>query len=189
MSNEEQKDLPKGVVLKEHSYDGIQEYDQRLPRWWLLTLYGAIIFSAVFFMIDKYYSGSESSSERVESELRQINAIRLASSIDVSDNEMYWEMSQISTFTESGEKLFQSTCSACHGANLEGGIGFNLVDGEWIHGAAPSEIYQTIYDGVPNTGMQAWGTTLGQKRITEIVAFILSKNDETSMRASAAQEQ
>lgn len=188
MSNEKPEDLPQGITLKEHSYDGIQEYDQRLPRWWLLTLYGAIIFSAGYFLIFKYNSRVPSSAEKVEAQMKQIEAVRLANSIDVSDNEMFWEMSRINTFVDAGEKSFQATCTACHGANLEGGIGFNLVDAEWVHGASPSAIYDTIYHGVPDKGMQAWGTTLGQKRITEIVAYILSKNDETALRAIAESE-
>ena len=36
--------------LIEHSYDGIQEYDNPMPRWWLLTFAGTIIFSAIYLM-------------------------------------------------------------------------------------------------------------------------------------------
>ncbi len=177
--------LPEGVVLKEHSYDGIHEYDQKLPRWWLLTLYGAIIFSGLYWMVTYHYEGSKTPTERVDDRLAEIAAIRLANSIDVTDNALFWEMSESPQFVSAGEATYKSICITCHGANLEGGIGFNLVDGEWVHGAQPSSIYNTVYNGVPNTGMQAWGSQLGQKRITEVVAYVLSKNDRSVMEAAA----
>jgi len=186
MSDVKQEDLPEGVVLKEHTYDGIQEYDQRLPRWWLITLYGAIIFSVFYWLVNQFYFESKSGAEQVEAEMAKIEAARLANSIDVTDNEMFWSMSKNAAFVTAGEKTFQATCTACHGANLQGGIGFNLVDGEWVHGAQPSDIYRTIAEGVPDKGMQAWENQLGQKRIAETVAYILSKNEEAAMRELAA---
>ena len=55
------------------------------------------------------------------------------------------------------------------------------MDGEWVHGSRPSEIYVSIDKGFQDKGMQAWGPVLGQKRITEVVAYILSKNDKEQM--------
>jgi len=179
------EELPSGVILKEHSYDGIREYDQRLPRWWLITLYGAIIFSGLYWFANYYYAESMSPEERVQARLDEINTIRLANSIDVTDNTLFWEMSENPGFVNAGAQTYAANCTPCHGANLEGGIGFNLTDGEWVHGAQPASIYQTIYDGVPEKGMQAWGGLLGQKRIAETVAFILSKNDRAAMQAAA----
>lgn len=187
--NEEEKDylkeeLPKGVIIKEHSYDGIHEYDQRLPKWWLLTLYGAIAFAALYwFIMDvKDFEGRE--NRQIDAQMAAIQALKLANSIDVTNDSLFWEMSGNSDFVSAGEATFQANCVACHGAKLEGGIGFNLVDAEWVHGAKPSEIYVTVSAGVPDKGMQAWENQLGQKKIVEVVAYILNKNDRATMEAA-----
>ena len=68
-----------------------------------------------------------------------------------------------------------------------GGIGFNLVDAEWIYGSRPSQIYANIDGGIDGTGMQSFRTILGQKRITEVVAYVLSKNDK-ALRTSNVED-
>ena len=57
-------------------------------------------------------------------------------------------------------------------------IGPNLTDTKWIHGGKPSEAYDTITKGVLSKGMPAWGPVLGQKRITEAIAYIYSLHRE-----------
>lgn len=171
--------LPDGVVLKEHSYDGIREYDQRLPRWWMITLLGAILFAIVYWTVydpDAAYVGDE--KEQLEARLAEIKAAKLANSIDVTNDTLFWEMADSEQFIVAGKETYNANCAACHGTDLQGGIGFNLVDSEWVHGSQPSAIYTTIYDGVPEKGMQAWGSLLGQKRIAEVVAYVLEQNPD-----------
>lgn len=173
----DKEELPEGVVLKEHSYDGIREYDQQLPRWWMITLLGAILFSIIYWTVydpDAEYTGDD--KEQLETRLADIEAAKLANSIDVTNDALFWEMSDSEQFLLAGQDTYSANCATCHGTELQGGIGFNLVDAEWVHGANPSDIYTTIYDGVPDKGMQAWGSLLGQKRIAEVVAYVLSQN-------------
>jgi cytochrome c oxidase cbb3-type subunit 3 len=171
-----QEDLPEGVVLRDHVVDGIQEYDQSMPFWWLCILFSMIAFSIVYWLVlnDRSFSGG--SHTRVDHQLKELQAKRLASSIDVSNDDLFWEMSQTPSFVSAGQATFEANCIQCHGKDLKGGIGFNLVDSEWVHGGNPSEIYVTITNGVPSKGMPAWGSTLGQKRVTEVIAYVLSKN-------------
>jgi cytochrome c oxidase cbb3-type subunit 3 len=180
-----QEDLPEGVILRDHVVDGIQEYDQRLPFWWLCILLGMIAFSIVFWLVldDRSYVGGQ--HNQLDAKLAAIETIKLANSIDVSNDDLFWEMSSNSTFVSAGQKTYEANCVACHGKELEGGIGFSLVDAEWIHGANPAQIYVTIDQGIPAKGMQAWGSILGQKRITEVVAYVLSKNPD--LKAANAQ--
>lgn len=180
-----QEDLPHGVILRDHVVDGIQEYDQRLPFWWLCILFSMIAFSIVYWLVldDRSFEGAR--DNQLEVKLAEIDTKRLANSIDVSNDDLFWDMSDNPTFVSAGQATFESYCVACHGKELQGGIGFNLVDAEWVHGGKPSEIYVTIDKGVPAKGMQAWGPTLGQKRITEVIAYVLSKNPD--LKAANAQ--
>ena len=171
-----QEDLPEGVVLRDHVVDGIQEYDQRLPMWWLIILFSVIAFSIVYWVVidDRSFEGSV--DRALEEKLDVIATKRLASSIDVTNNALFWEMSDNKEFVTAGQATFEANCVACHGKDLQGGIGFNLVDDEWVHGSTPAEIYVSVSQGFPEKGMQKWEPLLGQKRVAEVVAYVLSKN-------------
>ena len=184
-----QEDLPEGVILRDHVVDGIQEYDQRLPFWWLCILFGVIGFSIVYWLVidDRTFSGAE--DNQLDARLAAIEATRLANSIDVSNDDLFWDMSTNASIVSAGKKSFEAQCATCHGKDLMGGIGFNLVDEEWVHGSRASRIYANIDGGITGTGMQSFRTALGQKRITEVVAYILSKNDRELMLKAAESSQ
>jgi len=171
-----QEDLPEGVILRDHVVDGIQEYDQRLPMWWLIILFGVIGFSIVYWVVidDRRFEGGFDPA--LEDKLAEIATKRLASSIDVTNDALFWEMASNPTFVSAGEETYIANCVACHGTDLQGGIGFNLVDEDWVHGSNPNEIYVSVANGFPDKGMQQWEPLLGQKRIAEVVAYVLSKN-------------
>jgi mono/diheme cytochrome c family protein len=75
-----------------------------------------------------------------------------------------------------GEGVFTQFCVACHGPNLQGGIGPNLLDDEWIHGGTAADIMRTITNGVPEKGMVAWGPVLGTEGVSNVAAYVISKN-------------
>lgn len=173
-----EEDLPEGVILRDHVVDGIREYDQRLPMWWLIILFGVIGFSIIYWIVldDRSFKGGVDPA--LEVKLAEIETKKLASSIDVTNDSLFWEMADNPAFVSAGKETYLSNCIACHGEDLQGGIGFNLVDDEWIHGRKPSEIYVSVSEGFLQKGMQPWEPILGQKRIAEVVAFLLSKNPE-----------
>ena len=74
-----------------------------------------------------------------------------------------------------GESLYQSICAGCHKKDLTGETGFNLIDGEWIHGGQAIDIYQNITNGFAEQGMPAFGAVLSAEQRESIVAYILSK--------------
>lgn len=161
--------------LRHHTYDGIQEYDKRLPNWWLFTLYGAIVFAAAYWAYYHWSAHMVPGYVRVERQIEEYQKAALAGGAAPTDIQL-WNLSRDPAVVAAGQKIYTANCVACHGPNLEGGIGQNLVDATWIHGGKPTDIYNTITKGVLDKGMPVWGPVLGAARIADVAAFVISKN-------------
>lgn len=173
-----------GPKIRPHIYDGIQEFDQRLPNWWLNTLYGTIAFSIVFWFAHMIARVLPEDGALVDAEMAEIAAVKLASSIDVTNDDLFWDMSHNAVFTNAGKATYDSLCAACHLVSLQGkaenpgAVGPSLADKAWIHGGTPKEIYHTVAAGVLTKGMPAWDPVLGQKKTAEVVAYLLSRHQK-----------
>lgn len=174
---------PPEDALRPHSYDGIQEYDKRLPNWWLYTLYIMIVFWVGYWAYYEWLRVGPSDTQRIHAALAKVEAEKLASTPTIDDATL-WQMSRNPTFVEAGRATFNSNCVACHLASLRGkgenpgAIGPDLTDQVWIHGGRPTEIVHTITNGVQVKGMPTWGPVLGPKKITEVAAYVLSHHKE-----------
>ena len=158
----------------EHTYDGIAEYDRRLPNWWLWTLYLAMIFGAGYWFYYQFPSEHETSLQRVTRTMNEIALTSAKSSGAELTDEQLWALSKDPAAVQAGALTFQTTCASCHMPDLAGKIGPNLRDNTWVHGGKPTEIVHTIIAGVPAKGMPTWGPILGPTRINELTAYILS---------------
>jgi len=159
--------------VRPHTYDGIQEYDKRLPNWWLFTLYGAIFYAVVYWI---YYHEFHLGLEPGVAVELQITENRTAANrnANVLSDDLIWKLSQDPQTVEAGKATFLANCASCHLATLTGQIGPNLIDEYWLHGGKPLEVIQTINKGVLEKGMPTWGPVLGNQKITEVAAFIFS---------------
>lgn len=184
---------PDEPILMDHEYDGIREYDQKLPNWWLVTLFGAIIFSAVYWFY--YVQSNVGKDDRVivSAEIAEIEAKKLAASGKI-DDETLIKMSENATIRATGEATFKAACATCHGDDGKGkkGSGFNLMDATWVHGAKPKQIFDNINNGIKykgqQTGMVSRGE-LGPQKIAEVVAFIISHNKIEEMKTIAREDE
>lgn len=170
MAETRKHDAIQGEII--HEYDGIQEADNQLPRWWLWTLYGAMAFSVVYWF---YYEEFEVAPGPQQAYFIERAAELEKQGGDPTDEELLAAVNTPQVTT--GEKVFQANCAACHESKGQGKIGPNLTDNAWLHGGSPTEIWKTIRDGVPAKGMPPWGPTLGRAGVTQVAAFVLSIRD------------
>lgn len=168
--------------IRPHVFDGIQEYDKRLPNWWLNTLYLSIAFWVGYWGYHEWLHLGRDGAQTVDAAMAKIATERLGAA--TVDDASLWKMSQNAAFVDAGKATFNANCSACHLVSLRGksespgAIGPDLVDTTWIHGGRPTEIHDLITKGVITKGMPTWGPVLGAKKITEVTAYILSHHHE-----------
>ena len=150
--------------------DGIEEYDNPLPDWWLGLFIGCIIwafgYAAHYHLIAHRSQVKALAAEMAAAHLRWPEADRPATVVLSKEN------------VEKGEAIYKANCTGCHGEQLEGKIGPSLVDSVWIHGGTPEEIVHTITAGVPAKGMITWGPILGPEKIGEVAAYVIRRNHE-----------
>lgn len=182
---------PNDDLLRPHAYDGIQEYDKRLPNWWLFTLYGAIAFSVVYWLYYHLTDVGQDSHAVFAREMDAVQAARLANAMGTLDDAQLWDMSRNSKIVADGKAVFSQNCVQCHLPSLRGrdelptAIGPNLTDETWIHGGKPGEIRHTVTAGVLDKGMPQWGPVLGDRKVVEAVAYVLSHHQPPAPAAAA----
>jgi cytochrome c oxidase cbb3-type subunit 3 len=76
---------------------------------------------------------------------------------------------------QAGATVFTTFCQACHGEGAAGGaVGPSLVRDEIK--SNPDDFYRTtIANGRAGTAMTAWAGLLTEQQITDVIAFIRSK--------------
>ena len=187
------------VVLREHEYDGIQEYDQKLPNWWLFTFYGAIVWFVVYWVL-YYQTGALKSDHQLVQEkiiaVQQAKAAELEKTLaTLNDSVLVHEWATKPEVVAAGEAVYLTNCSACHAADFSATMaagavtvplpGLPLNDDEWKFGNKPMDIFKIINEGSPpeSTGhngakMQVWSQTLSPKQIAEVTAYLIASLPE-----------
>ena len=161
--------------LLDHSYDGIQEYDNPMPRWWVLTFWATIVFSLLYVVnvpgigngdgrIADYNADVARATE-MRAKLEPAGAVT-AASLD--------SMAKDPSVVASGKQLFATYCAACHRPDGGGQIGPNLTDDSWIHGGTLQEIHHIITTGVLAKGMPEWGKVLKPHQVNAVSVYVKS---------------
>ncbi|WP_437880536.1 cytochrome-c oxidase, cbb3-type subunit III [Pseudomonas sp. LRF_L74] len=167
-----------------HAFDGIEEYDNPLPKWWFLLFVGTIAFAGAYLLLypglgnfKGILPGYENGWTQVNQWQREMDkAEALYGPIYAKYAAMPIEaVAQDEAALKMGGRLFASNCSVCHGSDAKGAYGFpNLTDHEWRWGGEASTIAQSINNG--RTGvMPPHGPLIGDDGVRNVAAFVLTQ--------------
>lgn len=180
-----------------HEYDGIKEFDNPLPRWWVMMFWASIVFGVGY--IAAYGLANIQGFLKVEVDGKQVPWGQVAQwqnevqQFDKKIAPLYNEyaatpISELINNEEAlktGQRIFASNCTVCHGSSAKGSQGFpNLTDNDWLHGGTPADIVKTITHGrhgmMPAKGLMP---TMNDEQIAQTVQYVRSlsglKHDET----------
>jgi cytochrome c oxidase cbb3-type subunit 3 len=158
-----------------HEYDGIREHDNRLPRWWLLTLYGAIGFSFAYWLAYHAFDALPQPREELAAEMAvRASEAKAREANNPVSNESLLAATKDAAVVAAGQAVYTSTCLACHGPTGGGLVGPNLTDAFYVHGAQPVDTLRIIKDGSLQKGMPAWGPVLGDEKTRAAAVFVLT---------------
>jgi len=166
-----------------HSYDGIEEYDNPLPRWWFMLFVGTVIFALGYLVLypglgnwKGILPGYEGGWTQVKEWQREMDKA----------NEQYGplyakyaampveEVAKDPQALKMGGRLFASNCSVCHGSDAKGAYGFpNLTDDDWLWGGEPETIKTTILHG-RQAVMPGWKDVIGEEGIRNVAGYVRS---------------
>jgi len=192
-----------------HEWDGIQEYNNPLPRWWLWIFYATIIWGLWYViaypawpLINQATAGYKGWSTRANV-AQEIEAAKEANA-DINARLASVELETIPTDEElntyavsAGAAVYRTWCAQCHGsgaAGVKAGGYPNLLDNDWLWGGTLEEIHYTIAHGIRNdedpdarwSQMPAYGEILDSEGIDQVVNYVMSLSGAPQDAAAAA---
>jgi cytochrome c oxidase cbb3-type subunit 3 len=160
--------------LLPHTQDGIEEYDNPLPGWWVWVFWATIVFSAAYWI---YYQLGPGPSiiAQYEADVRLATARQAAAAPATGmTDEAIVALGKDARVMAAAREIFATRCMPCHGPQGQGLVGPNLTDDYWVHGRRPTEVLHTIAEGVPDKGMVPWKDQLKPEELPAMAAYVLS---------------
>jgi cytochrome c oxidase cbb3-type subunit 3 len=175
-------------VMLDHDYDGIRELDNPLPPWWKYGFYITIGVAVVYLLNFEVLGYGKNPTQEYNTEMAQAKAHQELYEANNKDriDENNVPLADAAGIAK-GKEIFTTVCFACHGKNGEGGVGPNLTDDYWIHKGALKDIYQSIKNGYPDKGMQAWSATYSPKEMDDLASFVKSLHGTNPPNGKAPQ--
>jgi cytochrome c oxidase cbb3-type subunit 3 len=169
--------------LLDHDADGIREFDNDLPRWWLYGFYITIVLSALYLVnyhvLPNSLVGASSIAEEYDADVEEASRLKASRAPAPSPGAALVALTDAGSL-EKGRQIFEgpaNVCSSCHRPDLGGLIGPNLTDDTSINGCTLSAVMTSIKDGAPVKGMLPYGTgnVLTDEQVLQVASYVLAK--------------
>ncbi len=173
-------------ILTDHSYDGIQEYDNPLPGWWKFLFWLFIFFAPLYVLYFHFGVEGRTVYDQYDRKMASIFELKFRKIGSLTpDRETITKFMNDPEGLGFGKVVFKTNCVSCHGAKGEGAIGPNLTDDHWKNVRNIEDIAKVISEGAANGAMPAWKTRLSHiNQIVLTAAYVASlrENPEAGPR-------
>ena len=180
-----------------HSWDGIEEFNNPLPRWWLWIFYACIVWAIWYSIAYPAWPGVKSATAgylgfSTRAQVAEDIATAEAKNAAINEKLASVELASIATDPElegyaksAGAAVFKTWCAQCHQTNGAGAVGYpNLQDDDWLLGGTMEDIHLTLLHGIRSetdddsrySEMPAFGRDelLEEEEISQVVNFVMS---------------
>jgi cytochrome c oxidase cbb3-type subunit III len=192
-----------------HIWDGIKEFDNPMPRWWLWTFYITIFWAVIYTILYPAWplvNGATtgllgwSTRGEVAAEIAEFDAMNAPlrariegvelAALNADDNPDLYNYA-----VQGGGAIYRTFCAQCHGSGANGAVGYpNLLDDDWLWGGSLDEIYYTISHGIRNeddfdarySEMTAFEGILSDEEIGQVVQYVRNVSGQEFEPALAA---
>lgn len=195
-----------------HEWDGIEEWNNPLPKWWLYVFYATIVWAIGYWIVypawptaSSYTKGFFGYSQRgqVTKDVATSQAEKAVyrDKIAASDLEAIKADPELFNFAlAGGQAAFGDNCAPCHGRGAQGAFGYpNLRDDAWLWGGSLEAIHQTIQHGIRAEDsatrmsmMPAFGKLgmLNREQVSDTAEYVmsLSGNEDDAEAAARGKE-
>ncbi|SNS14132.1 cytochrome-c oxidase, cbb3-type subunit III [Tropicimonas sediminicola] len=210
MSKQPVKKKTDDVGTTGHSWDGIEEYNNPLPRWWLWTFYATVVWAliyTIFFPAWPLVNGATAGllGHSTRANVAEEIAMFEDANAGIKQRLVEAELTEIAADPElnsyaqnAGAAVFRTWCAQCHGAGAQGAqaAGYpSLLDDSWLWGGTIEEIHTTITYGIRYNDDSRFGDMLAfgrdqlltEEQINQVVAYVQQISGQEHDAALAAE--
>ena len=172
--------------LTDHSYDGIQEYDNPLPGWWKWLFVASIFFAPLYYFFFHFGVEGRTVHDQYDQHMASIFMLRFSEIGELEpDRETVLKYMNEPKWRSVGKVVYKTNCVSCHASDGSGLVGPNLTDDYWKNVKKIEDIPKVIAEGAANGAMPAWQNRLSHQNLIVLTAAYIASLRENPLPGKA----